>query len=194
MTPKEKILKIGLDLFSAQAYHNTGVREITKAIEMPTGSFHYYFKNKEEFALEVLDFFFEKDIAEPFSAVIDDEKLNPKQKIIGCFSLRAKASLTSTIERGKLVSCIMGNLGQEIGGENRAIADKLQKLINDNIIFKMSALITEGQRDGSIQSKVDTSLLANILFNAFEGSLIQRKISRNDKPLKDFLKSLEYLL
>lgn len=194
MNTKEKILRIGVDMFSAQPYHNTGVREITKAINMPTGSFHYHFKNKEDFTLEVLDFFFEKEIVEPFSLVINDPALNARQKIIGCFSLRADAYLKSSIDQGKLVSCIMGNLGQEIGGENNAVADKLQKLINDTIISKMTVLLSEGKKDGSIQSKMDASLLSNTIFNAFEGSLIQRKISRSDKPLKDFLKSLEYLL
>lgn len=194
MNTKEKILTIGVNLFSAQAYHNTGVREITKAIDMPTGSFHYYFKNKEDFIIEVLDFFFLKDIIEPFSVVISNKKLNARQKIIKCFSLRAKAYLKSTAEQGKLVSCIMGNLAQEIGGENDTVANKLQKLINDNIILKMTDLIIEGQKEGSVQSKISAPLLSNIIFNSFEGSLIQRKIARNDKPLKDYLKSLEYLL
>lgn len=194
MRTKEKILETGLTLFSTQSYHNTGIREITKAIDMPTGSFHYHFKNKEDFTLEVLDYFFQKEIIDPFQMVINNTQLNAREKVIECFALRAKSYQQATLESGKLVSCVMGNLAQEIGGENAAVALKLHKMIHENIISKMAILITEGQQTGKIQSKLNGLLLANMIFNAFEGSLIQRKISRSDQPLKDFMASLEYLL
>lgn len=57
MDNKETLLKIGLDLFSSKSFGATGIREITGNAGIPTGSFHYYFKNKEEYAIAVLDYF-----------------------------------------------------------------------------------------------------------------------------------------
>lgn len=194
MDQKEKILSAGLDLFSTRPYHQTGIREITKQVGTPTGSFHYYFKNKEDFSVEVLDHFFRTEILPSFSAINNDATLHPKQKIIAYFSSRIERYATLSSPEGSTWSCIMGNLGQDVAAQSEIIAAKLQKLTTDHLVKGLEKLIEQGQQDGSINTPIDAKLLAPMIFNAYEGSLIQRKIERSDEPLQLFLTFLDHLL
>ncbi|RBQ02547.1 TetR/AcrR family transcriptional regulator [Pedobacter miscanthi] len=193
MDQKEKILSAGLDLFSTRSYHQTGIREITKVVGMPTGSFHYYFKNKEDFSVEVLNHFFKTEILPSFSIINNDATLNPKQKIIAYFSSRIERYNTLS-SPNEMWSCIMGNLGQDVAAQSEIIAAQLQKLTTEHLVKGLEKLIEHGQKDGSVKSPIAPKVLAPMIFNAYEGSLIQRKIERSDEALQLFLNFLDCLL
>lgn len=52
---KERIIARGAELIHRQGFNNTGIKEILDAAEVPKGSFYFYFKNKEDFGLAVID-------------------------------------------------------------------------------------------------------------------------------------------
>jgi TetR/AcrR family transcriptional repressor of nem operon len=54
---KEKILTVGAEIIHRKGFNNTGIQEILKAAEVPKGSFYFYFKSKEDFGLNLIDFF-----------------------------------------------------------------------------------------------------------------------------------------
>ncbi|MGN7986329.1 TetR/AcrR family transcriptional regulator [Pedobacter sp. 22226] len=194
MDQKERILAAGIDLFSTRSYHQTGIREITKQVEMPTGSFHYYFKNKEDFSAEVLNHFFKTEILPSFSEITRNPVLNPKQKIMAYFSSRINRYTKSSTDSDTMWSCIMGNLGQDVAAQSEIIAAQLQKLTSDHLVPGLQKLIEQGQKEASIKCTIDAKVLASMIFNTYEGSMIQRKIERNDQPLRQFLNFIENLL
>jgi TetR/AcrR family transcriptional repressor of nem operon len=194
MDNKEKIMAAGLELFSTQSYHQTGIRALTSLVEMPTGSFHYYFKNKEDFTLAVLEYFFSKEITPAFSKISKDESLNAKQKVITYFKSRITHYVTASTEQRTLVSCVMGNLGQDIAAQSEAISSQLKKMIDEQIVAGLIKLIAKGQEDGEIKTEIKAEILGSMIFNTYEGTMIQRKISRSDSPFVQFLDFLAQLL
>jgi len=56
-TAKENILLTGARLIHEKGYNNTGLAEILRESGVPKGSFYFYFRNKEDFGLQVIDFY-----------------------------------------------------------------------------------------------------------------------------------------
>ena len=53
---KRKILEHGARLVHMKGFNHTGIQEILEVAGVPKGSFYFYFKSKEEFGLELVDY------------------------------------------------------------------------------------------------------------------------------------------
>ena len=53
----EEIIRKGAELIHAQGFNATGIQQILQAVCIPKGSFYFYFKSKEDFGLEIIDYF-----------------------------------------------------------------------------------------------------------------------------------------
>lgn len=51
---KEKVIKIGINLFCSKGYSNLGIDEICKSTGMTKGAFYNAFKSKEQFLLTTI--------------------------------------------------------------------------------------------------------------------------------------------
>lgn len=193
MDQKEAILKAGLELFSTRSYASTGIREITRRVGVPTGSFHYYFKNKEDFALGVLDYFFEEEFMSKGNDLLFDNELSAKEKLIKSFRLMIDYHIANSNPEDAVSSCVMGNLAQEISGHSKAVSAKISTFYAKTA-FAIQSLIEMGLNDQSISTHLKPEELARFLFDAYEGALIRRKISGTNEPVEAYLKILEQLL
>ena len=63
---KQHIIRKGLKALYQKGYNATGVQEIANAAEIPKGSFYNYFKNKEDFAVEAMRLFTERELSYNF--------------------------------------------------------------------------------------------------------------------------------
>ena len=54
---REEIIRKGAELIHAQGFNATGLQQILQAVGIPKGSFYFYFKSKEDFGLEIIDYF-----------------------------------------------------------------------------------------------------------------------------------------
>lgn len=188
MELKELLLQTGMELFSRKAYHSTGIREITQKAGVPTGSFHYHFKNKEEFAVAMLDYYYNKQ-ANSYAGLLFENELTAKEKLIKLFSSFIDVYIEESLE-GDYKGCLIGNLGQDLSNESEAIASKAKELYG-RLISGIASLLELGQSDESIRSTVSSKVLAGFIFDAYEGALIRRKIEKSDESITDFIKTLE---
>lgn len=68
---KEKVIKLSAELFFRNGYVNTGLNEILKVCNIPKGSLYYYFTNKEDLLLKVIDYHTNR-ITKLFEETVDD--------------------------------------------------------------------------------------------------------------------------
>ncbi|MBL4709818.1 MAG: helix-turn-helix transcriptional regulator [Flavobacteriales bacterium] len=47
-----------MEIMWSKGYNATSVNDIVKAAEVPKGSFYFYFKSKEDFAIKALEKYF----------------------------------------------------------------------------------------------------------------------------------------
>ena len=52
---KQRLIDAGLRMLLQQGYNGLGIQALLDATNTPKGSFYHHFKDKEEFALEVVD-------------------------------------------------------------------------------------------------------------------------------------------
>ena len=52
---KQRLIDAGLKLLLEHGYNSLGIQAILDATELPKGSFYHHFKDKQDFALQVID-------------------------------------------------------------------------------------------------------------------------------------------
>ena len=54
---RERIIETGAAIIHCKGFNYTGIQEILNAAKVPKGSFYNYFKSKEDFGLQIIDYF-----------------------------------------------------------------------------------------------------------------------------------------
>ena len=52
---KQRLIDAGLRMLLEQGYNSLGIQAVLDATDTPKGSFYHHFKDKEDFALNVVD-------------------------------------------------------------------------------------------------------------------------------------------
>ncbi len=184
----DNILDKGIDLFRLNGYHNTGVRDILKACNMPKGSFYHSFESKEDFVIKAIERF-DEIISKDFEKNLSDESLSYFDRIKNHFMIHIKWYTNNDYR----VGCLLGNLSTEVAGTIDAVSNKISG-IYEQWSRGLASFIEKGQKAGEISSNIEALDLANYLFDSFNGSLGRMKVERSGKPLEQFLNiNLEFI-
>ncbi len=186
-TKKEHILCSGIDVMKTRGYNGTSIKDIVDAAAVPKGSFYNYFESKEAFAIEALDYVFEKSRVK-FESALLSEKTPAFKRLTNFFEFNAK-----DIEQNEYqVGCFIGNLCQEMADTNPAIREKVRYLFSQQT--KVIALvIDQAIKQGDISADNQPIELAEFLFNAWEGALMRTKAAKCRSSLDAFLSILPRL-
>ena len=119
---KEKILAAGAQIIHRKGFNHTGIQEVLKAAGVPKGSFYFYFKNKQDFGFQVVDFF-DQSFAPMFMEIIDNVSVSPLARMEQVFD----AFIRYFEELEFTCGCPIGNLAQEMGDLSPEFSDKLNE-------------------------------------------------------------------
>jgi TetR/AcrR family transcriptional repressor of nem operon len=103
---------------------------------VPKGSFYNYFKNKEDFGLQVVDYFV-NHFAGLAKSVLEDNSVSPIKRIEKLLDLFIDYFQSEGYARG----CPIGNLYQEMGDLSPAFREKLKYAIDQMVQCYAKALI-----------------------------------------------------
>jgi TetR/AcrR family transcriptional repressor of nem operon len=175
---KQMIIESGAQIIHRKGFHHTGIQEILKAADIPKGSFYFYFASKEDFGLQVIDYFNNKH-REMVTPILEDQSLSPVQrlaKIFDWFMGRFK-------EMGYTCGCPIGNLSQEMGDLSPAFRSKLKESI-ERMVQVILGLLQEGREMGEVPADLDLEETASFIVSAWHGALIRMKIVKGTEPLE----------
>ncbi|WP_303319060.1 TetR family transcriptional regulator C-terminal domain-containing protein [Flavivirga abyssicola] len=175
------ILEKGIELFRLNGYHNTGIRDILKACEMPKGSFYHLFESKEDFVIKAIARF-EEVIGKDFEKNLSDESLSHYERIKNHF----KIYIIWYTEKDFKVGCLLGNLSTEVAGTIDPVSNAISG-VYDRWSKGLASFIEKGQEKGEIIDTIEALHLANYLFDGFNGALGRMKVERSSSPLDQFL-------
>lgn len=182
---REDILKAGLELMHLNGYGSTGIKEITDKVKIPKGSFYNHFKNKEEFGLEVIEYYMAM-VAVNVNNKLTDPKVKPLKRIKQV--LQANVDEQNNKTHCKL-GCLVGNFSQELGDVN----DVFNKAVS-GAFAKMKQsyknCIQEAIDNKDISPDYSSSQLADFIINGWEGATLRMKAEKNTKSLELFTKIL----
>lgn len=181
---KQHILGAGLDLMRRHGYNGTSVKDIVDAAGVPKGSFYNYFESKEAFALEALDAVAEDEVRLA-REILQAGPDSPLERLQYFFSQATQRMCDAKFREG----CFFGNLAQEMSDSNDVIRRKAAEVLQRKA-HMIARLLDEARAAGEIESDLSNDALAEFIFNAWEGTLIRMKASRDREPLDVFLQML----
>jgi TetR/AcrR family transcriptional repressor of nem operon len=175
---RDALVEAGLQTMFRKGYVGATVREIANAAEAPQGSFTNHFRSKEQFALEVLDTYFEHIRS---LMALADEAPSPRAKIERYLDLITDRLMGDDFARG----CLIGDLSIEAPGHSESIRVRLRDIYRDWTEM-FTEWIAAAQRTGEITSAFDAHDLADLLITGWEGAILRTKVERSRDPLDRF--------
>lgn len=180
---KDNILEKGLSLFEAKGYNATGIQEIADAAEIPKGSFYNYFSSKEDFGVAVINFYTEKHLLEWTTRINSNSQDN--EKLIQVFLDITKDYDCSESQKG----CLLGNLAAEISAASDKCRNALAVAIKSFKEVLIERIIT-GQANGEFTNAIAPERIADLIWNTWQGSLLELKVKKSIEPLQNNLQTL----
>ena len=177
---RERLLDAGLVLLLERGYHGVGIQAVLDAAQAPKGSFYHHFRDKEDFALQVVDAYM-TGVHGALDASLADATQPPLDRVRGFFTLVAGGYA----EQGYL-GCLLGGLGQELSGVSPVFAQRIDGCLT-YIADRLAQPLDEARSIGDLPADTDTDNLAKRLVDCWEGAALRSRLSRDPAPLGEML-------
>ena len=164
----------------AHGYHGLGIQALLDAAHTPKGSFYHFFKDKEDFALQVVDQYMQ-GVHAGLDASLSDASRPPLERVRGFFEL-----VQQSYEKEGYLGCLMGGLGQELSGANPVFRRKIDECFSQ-IASRTGECLEEARQRGDIPSDTDTRCMAALLVDCWEGAALRSRLRGNAAPLTAML-------
>ena len=167
---RASLIDQGLKALITNGYDGVGLGAILDAADVPKGSFYYFFKSKEEFALAVLDAY-ERHYVELRETILGDVSQSPLQRLRDYFDELERIHLSET----PLGGCLYGVLAQTVSVRSPDFRARLVAVFA-TWDAQLQRLLAEAQAAGEIDPRLDPKDAAAFLIEAYEGALIRMKV------------------
>jgi TetR/AcrR family transcriptional repressor of nem operon len=177
---RKEIIRKGAELIHAQGFNATGLQQILQAAGIPKGSFYFYFKSKEDFGLEIINYF-NATISSIFTRYLSEKKMSPLKRLEKLFEFFEAAFQKS----GYALGCPIGNLSLELADTNERLRLHLIGVI-ETLIAQIELCLQEAKRDKSLPANLNTADTAHFIFHGFEGAVLHMKVVKSIEPFRAF--------
>jgi len=181
---REEIIRKGAELIHVQGFNATGLQQILQAANIPKGSFYFYFKSKEDFGMQVIDYF-NAMINEIFKKYLSDKEIPPMKRLENLFDCFANIFQKS----GFTLGCPIGNLSLELADTNERLRLHLEGVI-EKLVAQLESCLKEAQADGSLPVTLNAADMAHFIFDGFEGAVLHMKVVKSIEPFHAFRNNL----
>ena len=178
-TTRDDIIRVGLEILGEKGFNACGIDAVLKSAKIPKGSFYYYFPSKEEFGLAVLDLFAQQAKAHA-EAYLQDKSLSPMARL----RRYLKDVAVEIEEEGCKRGCFLGNMTQEMAGQNDRFRVKLNE-IWDGWKRIIADCLREAKAAKELRRDSDVDLLAEFIIVGMEGGMLRAKVSKTSLPMQD---------
>ena len=179
------LLETGLSLFELKGFNATGIQEIATIAGIPKGSFYNYFGSKEDFGVEIIRFYAETHI-EQWKKLLEAEEKEDSYLALSTVFVQIAAKYECADPRK---GCLLGNLAAEISEVSDECRMALQTAVGEfKEVLRKRLLI--GQQTGKVRTDLPVESLADLVWNSWQGSLLQMKIEKSVEPVKNTVEIL----
>lgn len=179
---KDFLLDKGMPVLWSKGYNGTSVNDIVKAAEVPKGSFYFYFKSKEDFAIQAIYKYFEYHFA-PIRKILQNTLVSPKERLIQFHQYRLD---TITNKMDCKMGCMACNIGNEMSEHNenirKAICERESMLVD-----LITEVIQEAKDNGEITNPLDAKIIASFIEDAGKGAMTSMKETQSPLPIENMM-------
>ncbi len=161
-------------------YNDLGIQTLLAATRTAKGSFYHHFKDKEDFALQVIDRYMQ-EVHAGLDACLGDQRRLPLARVRHFFEMTRQH-----YRREGYMGCLLGGLGQELSGVNEQFRRKIEKCFSE-IAKRIAACLEEARQRGDIPADSDPRQMASLLVDCWEGAALRSRLRRDAVPLNAML-------
>ena len=176
---REQIVEAGLKTLLNKGFNACGVRDITEAAGVPTGSFYNHFASKEALGAEIVERYGRDNSRRKD---LRDKALPPLERLRRHFA--GLNQMYADLEYGR--GCLLGNFSAELADHSPLIRERLAAL-SASWTRDIEDAVRDAQADGSISTGADPADLAAFLLDAYEGALLRARVEKSGAPLERFM-------
>lgn len=177
---KQRMLEVGLAMLLKHGYNDLGIQAVLEATGTPKGSFYHHFKDKEDFALQVVDAYMEQ-VHAGLDHCLGDETRAPVDRVRYFFEMTEQKYR----EEGYM-GCLLGGLGQELSGVSDVFRRKIEDCFSQ-IAGRIAVCLDTARKSGEIPEDTDTGRMAGLLIDCWEGAALRSRLRGNAAPLNAML-------
>jgi TetR/AcrR family transcriptional repressor of nem operon len=178
---KTSLLEAGTKIMLEKGYNHTGIQEVLETTGVPKGSFYYYFDSKEDFGVQIIEYF-DKTYSEHLRQYLENKKLTPTERL-RAYCEEGRQSLESNQCRK---GCLVGNLSQEMSDQSEVLRGRLEEVLT-KWRNRFAQCIKEGQDRGEINKSIDYVQLAEFFQGGWHGAILRAKTTKTTAPLLAFI-------
>ena len=190
---RERLIRAGLEAVLEGGWSATGVDKVLRSVDVPKGSFYYYFESKDDFGFALLDSyqeFYLKRLERCFGEAPDAQPRTLAQQMEVFLKESSEGMKRFRWRRG----CLVGSLGQELGALHTTFRRRLEaSLVQWESI--LVAALQRAQARGELRASLDTHRMARSFWASWEGAVLRARLSRAPDPLvhavEDFLQLVQ---
>ena len=177
---RKEIIKQAISVFSRKGYHQTKIVDITKSLQISTGTFYLYFNNKRDLFMEVIDDVFRNIVGEAAIAIKNETDFLERCKIRG----------RVFYENYSRYSEILNQLRAEMASEEQWPVKKIKKIylgLTKPVIREFEMAV----KNGTIRN-IDSDLLVYGLTGMLEIMTLRSSLDKkyNAEDIIDFITEL----
>lgn len=177
---KQRLIDAGWAMLLERGYHDLGIRALLTATGVPKGSFYHHFKDKEDFALQVVDEYM-GHVHAGLDACLRDPARPPLERVRRFFEMTQES-----YRQEGYMGCLLGGLGQELSGVSDVFRLKIEGCFSE-IARRIAVCLDEARDDGSLPADADTARLAGLLVDCWEGAALRSRLRGSAAPLTSML-------
>jgi TetR/AcrR family transcriptional repressor of nem operon len=177
---KQRLIDAGLRMLLEHGYNDLGIQALLEDTKIPKGSFYHHFRDKEDFALEVIDAYMAQ-VHVVLDDCLQDRRRPPLPRVLHFFELTQQKYRAEGY-----MGCLMGGLGQELSGVSETFRRKIEECFS-SISRRLAACLEEARHSGQIPQDANVQQMADVLVDCWEGAALRSRIRRNATPLSAML-------
>lgn len=177
---KQRLLEAGLAMLLERGYSDLGIQSLLEATQTPKGSFYHHFRDKEDFALQVIDAYMVQ-VHGGLDACLGDETRPPLERVRHFFELTEQK-----YRQEGYMGCLLGGLGQELSGISDVFRSKIEECLSV-IAHRIGGCLEIARKKGDLPRHSDPQRMASLLVDCWEGAALRSRLRGNPAPLTAML-------
>ena len=177
---KQRLLDAGMTMLLKQGYNDLGIQALLAATGTPKGSFYHHFRDKEDFALQVIGQYMDV-VHDGLDVSLANESRAPLDRVRDFFEMTRQ----NYREEGYL-GCLLGGLGQELSGVSEVFRRKIDGCMSE-IAERIAACLELAVQRGDVAAGTDPQRMASLLVDCWEGAALRSRLQGNAEPLTEML-------
>jgi TetR/AcrR family transcriptional repressor of nem operon len=172
---RREIIRKAAPIFNQKGYDGAALSDLMKATGLEKGGIYRHFESKQELAGEAFDHAWKLAIDARFEGTQEiPNAVDRLKQIVRNFRDRRAGVIPG--------GCPLLNTAIDSDDGNPQLRAKARQALS-SWLDRLQAISEEGKRRGEVRSRVDSAKLAMLIVSMLEGSVMIRRLQKNDGPL-----------